>query len=188
MHSPLSRSEMGGRKATLMEREAQSVRAQFTGDTADKMGDIRRRHEREIHQLRRAGVSNARIEAAQANHAEEIRTAKAQAGEGQRRLGHTVAVKGRQTSRGVVWDIFQLDGARKPKLVRAGFTDPNEAVIVAGDVVRGRMSVSFAGARRVFARPDKSRSLLIPDSGIDIPGQQGVKVVKVGDDLLLSTK
>lgn len=182
---PMSRHEIARRMRAALEVEAHRARADFTLAEQTNRAAIERRQRAEVEALKRAGATQARLEALAAKHADELRDGAAAVDERRKRLGHTVAIKGRFDAGGKVWDIFKLDGDARPVLVRSGFRDPFEAMAVANDLVLGRVPVSFAGVRGVFT---KGRGMLVPDRSIDLPGRQGVRVAKVGDDVLLTTK
>lgn len=147
---------------------------------------IRRRQRRELDALRRAGASETRVTETARKHEDEWSAAADAEEAREKRLGHTVAVRGRNIPSGRVWDIFRLCGEEQPRLVRGAIADSAEALAIARDLVLGRVSVSFAGVRGVFSR--SSSKLLVPDRSIDTPGASNVRMMRVGEDVLLSTK
>lgn len=186
---PLSRREMGARLIAAIEAEAWSARSAFVvgqpGSSSESA--IRDRHERELSRLRAAGAPAAALDAARERHARELREAPEVAAEHARRQGKTVAVKGRITREGTkVWDVFELNGTSKPRLVHSGIRDAGEAVAIGGDLVLGRVRVSFAGVRSCF---ENAGRLLAPARTIDRAGEHRVRMAKAGDDsLVISTK
>ena len=185
----MSRREMGARLIAAIEAEAWSARSAFVVGQPGSASEsaIRDRHERELSRLRASGAPPSAIDAARERHARELQEAPEVAAEHARRQGKTVAVKGRFNDRGQkVWDVFQLDGTSRPKLVHSNIPDAAEAVAIGGDLVLGRVRVSFAGVRSCF---ESAGRVLAPARRIDRPGEHRVRMAKTGEDsLVLSTK
>lgn len=101
-----------------------------------------------------------------------------------RRLAKKFLVKGRAVGNGLVeWDVFQLDGQSKPKVVGRGFAWQEEAIAFSRDRSLGRMSIGFKGIRGMF-KPG-SGGIVSADRSIELPGQKGVPVKQVRGGILV---
>ncbi len=97
-------------------------------------------------------------------------------------------VKGRMLASGrKVWDVYRVQGLKKPMLLAQGFDWPEEAVAHVRDLDMGRISVGYGSVRGAF---EKKGALLMPSKGIDLPGKtQGPKVQQLANgDIMVVTR
>ena len=74
----------------------------------------------------------------------------------------------------MLWDIYELDGFSKPKMIASGFGFKAEAIAHAREKTMGRVAVSFGGIRGLFVRGTSGIST--PNRSIELPGASVVPV------------
>ncbi len=100
------------------------------------------------------------------------------------RLKKKYLVKGRIESSKRLWDVYELDGKRPPKIIGAGFAFQEEAISFARDRSLGRETVAFSqNLRGVFSKG--SGGLLIQSKAIEKPNQNVVKIQNTKSGILV---
>ena len=99
----------------------------------------------------------------------------AQRAEQQYRLTKKFLVKGRFELGRRLWDVYLLDGKKRPVVIGAGFIFQEEAIAFARDRSLGREAVAFAGGIRGVFKPGTGGVLSMSRS-IEKPGESVVKI------------
>lgn len=185
---PKSRREMGERLARKMDAETAKVRETFLLREESDRALVEARHRREIMRMKARSAPRWLLDETLRQQQAELAGLPEMQHEREKRMGKTVAIKGRITSSGsTVWDIYHLQGDKQPRLVQSGIPDAGEAVAIGNDLVLGRIRVAFEGVRRCF---EQTGSFLAPSKAIDAAGSYRgrARAVKVGDDLIITSK
>lgn len=109
---------------------------------------------------------------------------KSQQVEQNKRLQKKYLVKGRIEGGRMYWDVYELSGSSRPKVVGSGFIFQEEAISLARDKSLGRESVAFgSNVRGVFQKG--SGGLLLQSRAIETPNQNVVKVQQTSKGVIV---
>ena len=90
-----------------------------------------------------------------------------------------VIVRGRYVGNRLYYDVLRIVGPGKMELLHANCYFREEALSLAADALRGRISMSLGGVRTLFSKSQKG-VVTAPARGLLLPGQSPVESKRIG--------